>query len=265
MIKVLIVEDDARVAHNHRCLVEETPGFTVTGVAHTAGAAMGSIARERPHLILLDLFLPDRSGMELLRTLRGPGRSKGGGGPEDGRSVDDRSRDGRSGDGRSVDGRSKDGGGAHEDGLVDALVITALRDVGHVREALHNGAVHYLIKPFSLASLRDQLERYAAARSRLEQSGEATQNDVDRVVGLLRPASNRSHSKALTSPTGRMVAEALRQAGTDLSATEAAEVTGVARVTARRYLEQLCTDGRAVLTMRHGSTGRPEHRYRWVA
>ncbi|WP_017616577.1 response regulator [Nocardiopsis salina] len=240
MIKVLIVEDDARVAHNHRCLVEETPGFTVTGVAHTAGAAMGSIARERPDLILLDLFLPDRSGMELLRTLRGPGRSKG-------------------------DTGSEDDGGAHEDGLVDALVITALRDVGHVREALHNGAVHYLIKPFSLSSLRDQLERYAAARSRLEQSGEATQNDVDRVVGLLRPASNRSHSKALASPTGRMVAETLRQSGTDLSATETAERTGVARVTARRYLEQLCTDGRAALTMRHGSTGRPEHRYRWVA
>lgn len=246
MIKVLIVEDDARVAHNHRCLVEETPGFTVTGVAHTAGAAMGSIARERPQLILLDLFLPDRSGMELLRTLRGPGRSKG----------DESSEDGGPGSGD---------GGSHGDGLVDVLVITALRDVGHVREALHNGAVHYLIKPFSLASLRDQLERYAAARSRLEQSGEATQSDVDRVVGLLRPASNRSHSKALASPTGRMVAETLRQAGADLSATETAERTGVARVTARRYLEQLCTDGRAVLTMRHGSTGRPEHRYRWVA
>lgn len=227
MIKVLIVEDDARVAHNHSSLVEATPGFTVTGVAHTAAAAMGSIGRERPHLILLDLFLPDRSGMELLRTLRGSERTK-------------------------------------DEGLVDALVITALRDVEHVREALHNGAVHYLIKPFSLSALRDQLERYAAARSRLQQTGEATQSDVDSVVGLLRPATNRAHSKALTSPTGRLVAETLRQAGTDMSATEAAEHTGVARVTARRYLEQLCTDGRAALNMRHGTTGRPEHRYRWV-
>lgn len=227
MIKVLIVEDDARVAHNHSSLVEATPGFTVTGVAHTAAAAMGSIGRERPHLILLDLFLPDRSGMELLRTLRGSG-------------------------------------GAQDEGLVDALVITALRDLKHVREALHNGAVHYLIKPFSLSALRDQLERYAAARSRLQQTEEATQSDVDSVVGLLRPATNRARSKALTSPTGRLVAETLRQAGTDMSAAETAERTGVARVTARRYLEQLCTDGRAALNMRHGMTGRPEHRYRWV-
>ncbi|WP_258932902.1 hypothetical protein [Nesterenkonia pannonica] len=41
--------------------------------------------------------------------------------------------------------------------------------------------------------------------------------------------------------------------------------TGVARVTARRYLEHHCAEGRAQLQMRYGSAYRPEHRYRWAA
>jgi response regulator of citrate/malate metabolism len=47
-----------------------------------------------------------------------------------------------------------------------------------------------------------------------------------------------------------------------VSAQEVGQGTGVSRGTARRYLEYLENQGRAVLELRYGSAGRPEHRYR---
>lgn len=225
MISVLIVDDDVRVAQNHRDLVESVPGFTVAAVAHTAATALASVRRHSPDLVLLDLFLPDHSGISVLRELRGP---------------------------------------APGQPMVDVLVITALKDIDNVRAALHSGAVYYLLKPFTMAALRDQLERYAAARRKMNRVDEATQSDVDNVFGLLRPPSGTELPKGMTSATAQLVADTLRDAGSDLSAVEVAERSGIARVTARRYLEHLCADGRAGLRMRYGSAGRPEHRYHWL-
>lgn len=227
MLSVLIVDDDARVARNHRDFVDSIAGFHVCAVAHTAAAALDAVQQHAPDLVLLDLFLPDRSGISVLRELRGPS--------------------------------------ANETGdLVDVLVITALREIENVRAALHGGAVYYLLKPFTLEALREQLERYAATRSKLTRIEEATQRDVDNVFGMLRANSTTTLPKGLTSATAQLVADSLRDADADLSAVEVATRTGIARVTARRYLEHLCANGRVELRMRYGSAGRPEHRYRWV-
>lgn len=226
-ISVLIVDDDARVAHNHHELITTLPGFAVSGVAHTGAQALAAVAEHAPHLVLLDLFLPDQSGVSVLRELRGPEHGANG-------------------------------------ARTDVLVVTALRDVDNVRAALRGGAVHYLLKPCTLAVLREQLEHYASTRSRLSGIEQATQRDVDRVFGTLRPSTGSELPKGLTSATARLVADTVRWATADLSAAQVAEQTGVSRVTARRYLEHLCANGHVELRMRYGSAGRPEHRYRWV-
>ena len=69
--RVLVVEDDPAVARYHDLLVSQTPGFTVVGIAETAEAAANMLDRARPDLILLDLALPGRDGLSLLRQLRG--------------------------------------------------------------------------------------------------------------------------------------------------------------------------------------------------
>ncbi|HET6547373.1 MAG TPA: helix-turn-helix domain-containing protein, partial [Solirubrobacter sp.] len=58
------------------------------------------------------------------------------------------------------------------------------------------------------------------------------------------------------------VARTLQQADEPLGAVEVAELAGLSRVTARRYLEHLVLANDAALELRYG-TGRPEHRYRW--
>lgn len=70
MIEVLIVDDDFMVARIHTGFVERTPGFTVSGVAKTGGEALEMAARLQPDLVLLDVYLPDISGLDLLSDLR---------------------------------------------------------------------------------------------------------------------------------------------------------------------------------------------------
>jgi len=226
VIRVLVVDDDVRVARNHQELVETLPAFVVVGVAHTAAEALTQIRGHHPDLVLLDLHLPDASGLSVVRALRS--------------SEED------------------------PDHRTDFLMITAVREIAQVRSALHGGAVHYLLKPFPLSALRDQLERYAVARDRMSARGEATQQDVDRLFGLLRPPAAKALPKGLTKATVDLVSGVLRSTEGEVSASDVADRAGVSRVTARRYLEHLCADGRAELRLRYGSAGRPEHLYRWV-
>ncbi|WP_327003472.1 response regulator [Dactylosporangium sp. NBC_01737] len=70
MIRVVVVDDDFMVARIHHSFVEQVPGFTVVGTAHTGSAALDAVERLHPDLVLLDIYLPDISGLEVLRRLR---------------------------------------------------------------------------------------------------------------------------------------------------------------------------------------------------
>jgi response regulator of citrate/malate metabolism len=73
VIRTLIIEDDAMTASIHRSYVERVPGFDVVGEAYTGREALDAVRRLGPDLVLLDIYLPDISGLEVLRRLREPG------------------------------------------------------------------------------------------------------------------------------------------------------------------------------------------------
>lgn len=70
MINVLVIDDDFMVAKVHSGFVNSEPGFSVIGVAHTAEQALKSVAELEPDLALLDIYLPDGNGLDLLQKLR---------------------------------------------------------------------------------------------------------------------------------------------------------------------------------------------------
>ncbi len=70
MIRTLVVDDDYRVANLHRAYVERVQGFEVAGMAHSGASALQSVDQLRPDLVLLDIYLPDISGLEVLQRLR---------------------------------------------------------------------------------------------------------------------------------------------------------------------------------------------------
>lgn len=70
MIRILVVDDDFMVARIHSGYVARVPGFQVVATAHTGADALAAVERHRPDLVLLDIYLPDMSGLEVLKVLR---------------------------------------------------------------------------------------------------------------------------------------------------------------------------------------------------
>jgi len=70
VIRTLVVDDDYRVAELHCAYVDRVRGFEVAGRAHTGSAALQSVDQLQPDLVLLDVYLPDMSGLEVLQQLR---------------------------------------------------------------------------------------------------------------------------------------------------------------------------------------------------
>lgn len=73
MIRTLVVDDDFMTASIHRSYTERVPGFTVVGEAHTGQGALDSVRELGPDLVLLDIYLPDMSGLDVIRRLRQEG------------------------------------------------------------------------------------------------------------------------------------------------------------------------------------------------
>jgi response regulator of citrate/malate metabolism len=223
VIRTLVVDDDFMAASVHRSFVERVPGFEVVGEATTGAQALELVDELHPDLVLLDIYLPDVSGLEVLRTLREAGQPH-----------------------------------------VDVIAVTAAKDVATLRTAIHGGVIHYLVKPFFFDTLRERLEGYAALHGRLERLREPDQHDIDYLFSLLRSHGRHGLPKGISGPTLETVVEALQERDEEITAAALGETTGISRGTARRYLEYLALIGAVELSLRYGTTGRPEHRYRWA-
>jgi response regulator of citrate/malate metabolism len=146
----------------------------------------------------------------------------------------------------------------------DVIAVTSARDVDVVRQAVAQGVVSYLIKPFTFAGFRTKLEQYVRYREQMAASGTLGQSDVDTMLATLRPTlSSTELPKGLTMTTLTRVSATVRDAERAMSASELAELIGASRVTARRYLEHLADSGLLDRDTRFGGTGRPEVEYRW--
>ena len=125
--------------------------------------------------------------------------------------------------------------------------------------------MNFLVKPFTAEQFADRLTAYRHYRSVLATDRTLSQDEIDRLARMLHDGDRPAAPKGQSAVTVRLVSEALRTAGMPRTAAEVADELGISRATAQRYLAALARDGAAEMRLRYGATGRPEHRYRWLA
>ena len=222
MIRTLIVEDDFRVARLHAEVVDALDGFTVVGAVHTASAALEAVRNHAPQLLLLDLFLPDANGLEVLRRLQTL--------PEPPDVIV----------------------------LSAAREMHSVR-AAMQRGALHYLIKPFDFDDLRLRlAAYAELD---AARSADRDTHQHEVDHLFDLIRRPRAGAALTLPKGHSAATAQLVLEALSAAGESLSASDVSERVGISRATAQRYLTSLADAGKIRLNLRYGSAGRPEHRY----
>jgi DNA-binding NarL/FixJ family response regulator len=70
MYRILVVDDHSIVRRGIRSLLESQPGWEVCGEASTGVEALRKVVAERPDLMVLDLTMPEKNGLEVTRVAR---------------------------------------------------------------------------------------------------------------------------------------------------------------------------------------------------
>jgi response regulator of citrate/malate metabolism len=142
---------------------------------------------------------------------------------------------------------------------VEVIALTATRNAAAVRSIIQRGAIDYLVKPFTVERLRQSLGLFINRASALNQDV-LDQDTVDRICASGRVA-RRWLPKGLTQDSVIRVRQALEDQPSGFSSSEVAQLTGMARVTARRYLEYLVATDQASVEALPSGPGRPRKLY----
>ncbi|MCB1092618.1 MAG: response regulator transcription factor, partial [Verrucomicrobiae bacterium] len=68
--RILIVDDHPIMRFGLARLIDEEPDLSVPWEAGTAREALTLLEQDRPDLVLIDMALPDRNGLELIKDIR---------------------------------------------------------------------------------------------------------------------------------------------------------------------------------------------------
>ncbi len=222
MYKILIVEDDAGIAEIHRHYIERIPGFTVSGIALSRAEAEIHLEANPPNLVLLDVFLVDGSGLDLLHEIRT-------------REI-------------AVDVMLLTA-------ATEAATLQQAMRYGVIDYILKPVVFNRL--EASLGNYRQYLAKLNQADS-LKQS---EVDRLMAMPDTSTPASTGRNLPKGIDPVTLEKIRALFQQREALSAEEAGNAIGSSRTTARRYLEYLVSCDELSPEVAYGSVGRPERIY----
>lgn len=228
MIKVLIVEDDPMVVDINSRFLEKVDGFSLMASAISIDEAKKLIENDKPDLIILDMFFPKDKGMNLIKWVRANEYS------------------------------------------CDVIFITAESSNEVVEEAFRFGAIDYLVKPFVFERFKKALTMYKSRKETFIKLENIDQSEIDKLtISNERFADESSElgdfesMKGFSQHTYERVTSVIKELGTEsFTSNEIAELIGVSRITARRYLDYL--ERKSVLEIEHqyGKIGRPQNKYK---
>lgn len=222
--KVLVIEDDFKIAEINLQFVEKVKGFTVIGKASTAAEALKMLKEEVPDLILLDVYIPDVEGLELLWKIR-----------QNYKNID-----------VIAVTAAKEVATVEEamrGGVVDYIIKPINFD--RLKQALLDYARKKRFLYDTSSMTQNDIDQYRSISSTSE--NKEPKNDLPKGISLL------------TLQKVQQVMEAYITQG--ITAGELGNIIGVSRITARRYLEYMILINKVRAQLRYGDVGRPERRY----
>lgn len=222
-LTVLVVDDDFRVASVHVDFVNAASGFRVVGEAHTAAEALSRSAELHPDLVLMDIYLPDEDGLEVIRKLLAEPLPPA-------VIVISAAND------LTTVRRAVQLGALYY--LVKPFGFAELAD----RLAVFRKAQTDLAE-FPAEATQQDIDRFFE----LLRSAPA--------------AAAQTESLRRLAPTLQAVYDTVAGSAGSISASDVAAAVGISRATAQRALTQLEQSDVLRLELRYGATGRPEHRY----
>lgn len=220
-LTVLVVDDDFRVASVHVGFVDAVPGFRVVGQAHTAAEAVELAGSLRPDLVLVDIYLPDGDGLQVVRQLLAD--------PAPPAVI-----------------------------VISAANDIPTVRMAVQLGALHYLVKPFGFAELAdrLTALRKAQEDLAAFPSEATQRDIDRVFDL-----LRPSPGGQTEALRRLAPTLQAVYDAVAAGSGSSSASDIAAAIGVSRATAQRALTQLEQSDVLKLELRYGATGRPEHRY----
>ncbi|MEL3919580.1 response regulator [Aeromonas enteropelogenes] len=223
-IITLVIEDDDRIGAILSELVAATPGFSLLGRAGTLAQADEMMAGVVPQLLLVDISLPDGSGLEWVSRLRSHNRE------------------------------------AYVIMVTASREVETIQQALNL--GVHDYIIKPL-RLFRIQQSLDeilQLHRKLCERGRLEQED----LDKLLGKGRPQAREMRITPKGIDSITLRQVLELLAGEPDSVFSTDTVALRlSLSRTTARRYLEYLESEDRVDVELNYGQRGRPERRYRW--
>ncbi|SON51786.1 response regulator [Vibrio tapetis] len=222
-IDVLIIEDEVGIAELHAQFLRQTVRFNPIGIASTIAMAKTMIRVNKPRLILLDNYLPDGRGIELLREI-----------------VADKSGN-----------------------QPDVILVTASSEMDTVKDALQCGCFDYLLKPVSYDRLQETLNRYLKYNSAINAFDNISQRHVDDLFNMqARDKVSSRLPKGIGELTLDKIKQVFSEnCGIKFTAESLGSEVGISKTTARRYLEFCSASGFLTVENEHGRVGRPERVY----
>lgn len=222
MLSVLLVEDDPMVRQVNEQFIEKVPGFEVIAIATNGLEGVQKAATLQPDLVFMDVFMPQLNGIESLRQIRQKGLA------------------------------------------VDVIAITAANDAQTIEKIVHLGVFDYIMKPFSFERLHTALTRYRQFKQKTAHKDAFSQTELDE---LLQHHSEHAHHekelpKGLNKATLDKIIAYIDTQKEAVSAEQVANGVGLARVTARRYLDYLEKQHVVEINIQYGGVGRPINQYR---
>ncbi|MFJ7363007.1 response regulator [Peribacillus frigoritolerans] len=225
-ITVVIVEDDENAVNIYKQFTNQLDQFTVIATASTGKQALNILHAAQPDLILLDIFLPDMNGIDLLREIR-----------REYRGIDVILITAAN-DTETVSEAIRGGAFGYliKPIIIDKLLAT-LNQYDMTRRQLHNSN---LVNQDKVDTLFRTI------------SNSNTANDVQ----------INSLPKGIDKHTLKMVRSKIQNVNGSLNADELGQLVGISYSTMRRYLEYLVSCDEMEVEVLYGSIGRPERKYK---